>query len=75
MLLPICGLGKHDPGPRLTDFVIPQYCRVFRCSSGPFVQFTLRLISDTTGINYCVQVILIFLRTTKTKLRQADYAV
>lgn len=39
------------------------------------LQFIPRLISTTTGTDYCLHVVLIFLRTNKAKLSQADYAV
>lgn len=74
MLLPICGLEKHDPGPRFADFVILPYCWAFRRSSGPFVQFSLRLTSTTTEKDSCLQIIVILLKTNKTKLRRDDYA-
>lgn len=75
MLLLICGLGKHDPGTRPADFVVLLYHRVFRCTLGPFVQFTPRLINAPIERDYFLQVLLIFLRTNKAKLRQADYGV
>lgn len=75
MLLRICGLRNNEPGPRLADFVIPPCCQAFRCSSGPLVQFTLRLTSATTGTDSCLQVIVVLLRIKKTKLRQDTYAV